>query len=94
MIDLIFLQVFLNVYSWVVASFIMVFITAIANLYEKKFGVRTFYYLYLIPIVVLLIPAFQLLPPFTFLSEMIEFTGAFGSLIVSYLLYRKMVGVK
>ena len=94
MIDLIFFQAFLNVYSWVAASLIMVFITAIAKFYGRKFGVRTFYYFYLIPIVVLLIAACRLFPPFTFLVEMMEFTGALGSLIVSYLLYRKMVGVK
>lgn len=94
MMDLIFLQKFLNVYSWVAASIIMVLFIAIAHFYERKFGVRTFYYFYLIPVFVLLIPACLLFPPFTFMAEIIELVGALGSLIASYLIYRKMVGVK
>lgn len=83
-----------NMYSWIIASFIMVFITAIANFYQKKFGVRTFYYFYLIPIIILFIPAVELFPYFTFLAESIEFLGSAGSFLASYYLYRIMVGVK
>lgn len=94
MIDLILLQKIFNVYSWLVASFVMIFIAAIANFYQKKFGIRTFYYFYLAPIIVLLIPAFQLFPYFTFLAELIEFIGAIGSFLASFYLYIIMVGVK
>jgi len=92
--DLILLQKMLNMYSWIIASIIMVFITAIANFYQRKFGVRTFYYFYLIPIIVLFIPALELFPYFTLLAESIEFLGAFSSFIASFYLYIKMVGVK
>lgn len=94
MIDLILLQKILNIYSWIVAGFIMIFITAIANFYQKKFGVRTFYYFYLVPIIILFIPAFQLFPYFSFLGELIELIGSVSSFFVSYYLYRIMMEVK
>jgi len=84
----------LNMYSWIIASIIMVFITAIANFYQRKFGVRTFYYFYLIPIIILFIPALELFPYFTFLAESIELIGSAGSFLASLYLYRVMVGVK
>ncbi len=94
MTDLILLQKILNIYSWVAAGFIMIFITAIANFYQKKFGVRTFYYFYLVPIIILFIPAFQLLPQFTYLAETVELLGSIISFLASFFLYRKMIGVK
>ncbi len=94
MTDLILLQKIFNIYSWLVASFIMIFIAAIANFYQKKFGIRTFYYFYLVLIIVLFIPAFQLFPYFTFLAEFIEFVGSFCSFLASYYLYKMMVGAK
>lgn len=72
----------------------MIFITAIANFYQKKFGVRTFYYFYLVPIILLFIPAFQLLPRFTYLAETVELLGSIISFLASFYLYRKMIGVK
>lgn len=94
MADLILLHKILNIYAWIAAGFIMIFITAIANFYQKKFGVRTFYYFYLIPIILLFIPAFQLLPQFTFLAETVELLGSIISFLASFYLYRKMIGVK
>lgn len=91
MIDLVFL---LNMYSWAAAGFIMIFMIAIAIFYQKKFGVRTFYYLYFIPLIVLFVPAFRLFPFFTFIAESIELLGSAGSFLVSYHLYRTMVGTK
>ncbi len=78
-------------YSWLVGSFIMVFIVAIAIFYQKKFNVRTYYYLYLIPIAILVISAFQLFP---MMNEFIHLLGSLGSFLASYFLYRKMVGVR
>lgn len=94
MIDLILLQKILNIYAWIAAGFIMIFITAIANFYQKKFGVKTFYYFYLIPIIILFIPAFQLFPLFTFLAETVELLGSIISFLASFYLYRRMIGVK
>jgi len=81
-------------YSWLVACIVMVFVTAIAHFYQKKFGVHTFSYIYIIPIIVLIIPVMQLFPYFSFQAELIEFLGSFSSFIASYFLYKKMVGVK
>lgn len=92
--DLILLQKIFNIYSWLAACIIMVFMAAIALFYQKKFGNRTFFYFYIIPIIVLVIPAIQLFPFFTFQAEFIEFLGSFISFLASYFLYRKMVGVK
>ncbi len=92
--DLVFLQDFLNIYAWLAASMIMAFLAGIALFYQKKFGTRTFFYFYMVPIIVLMIPAIRLFPSFTFLSEFTEFLGSFISFFASYILYRKMVGVK
>jgi len=92
--DLLLLQKLLNIYSWLIACLIMVFIASIALFYQKKFGKRTFFYFYIIPIIVLVIPAMQIFPFFTFQAEIIEFLGSFISFLASFFLYRKMVGVK
>lgn len=91
MIDI---QDIIEIYSWIAASFIMIFITAIAIFYEKKFGVKTFYYFYFVPIIVLFVAAAELYPYNRILHESIEFLGSFSSFIASFYLYRKMVGVK
>lgn len=92
--DLILLQKFLNIYSWLIACIIMIFVTAIAHFYQKKFGTRTFSVIYILPIIVLIIPVMQLFPNFSFQAESIEFLGSFSSFFASYFLYKKMVGVK
>ncbi|VVB91379.1 Uncharacterised protein [uncultured archaeon] len=92
--DLILLQKLLNVYSWLAASLIMVFVTAIAHFYQKKFGTRTFSYIYIVPIIVLIIPLLQIVPFFSFQSEFLELTGSISSFVACYFLYSKMVGVK
>ena len=92
--DLILLQKILNIYSWLAACIIMVFMSAIALFYQKKFGKRTFFYFYIVPIIVLIIPAIQLYPFFTIEAESIEFLGSFISFVASYFLYKKMVDVK
>lgn len=84
----------IEIYSWIAASFLMIFITAIAIFYEKKFGVKTFYYFYFVPIIVLFAAAAELYPYNRNLHESIEFLGSFSSFIASFYLYRKMVGVK
>ncbi len=91
MIDI---QGIIEIYSWVAASFIMIFITAIAMFYQKKFNVRTFYYFYIIPIIVLLAASTELFATNRFLHESIELSGAFSSFLVSFYLYRKMVGIE
>lgn len=92
--DLILFQKIFNIYSWLAACIIMVFMAAIAIFYQKKFGKPTFFYFYIVPIIVLVIPAIQLFPFFTIEAESIEFLGSFISFLASYFLYRKMVGVK
>lgn len=72
----------------------MVFMAAIANFYQKKFGVKTFYYFYIVPVIVLFAAAIQFYYHDTFLSEFMEFLGAVTSFLASYYLFRIMVGVK
>jgi surface polysaccharide O-acyltransferase-like enzyme len=91
MIDI---QGIIEIYSWVAASFIMIFITAIAMFYQKKFNVKTFYYFYIVPIIVLLAASTELFATNRFLHESIELSGALSSFLVSFYLYRKMVGIK
>ncbi len=87
-------QKIIEIYAWTVAGFIMIFITAIARFYQKKFGIRTFYYFYLIPIFILFVSAIHMFTYNTLLSESIEFLGSTTSFLASYYLYKTMVGVK
>jgi len=87
------LQELLNIYSWGIASLIVIIIAAIALFYQKKFGINTYYYLYMIPVIIFLIVLMQ----FFVISretEFIEFIGSVISFLVTLSLYRKMVGVK
>ncbi|MCZ7382209.1 MAG: hypothetical protein O8C64_11655 [Candidatus Methanoperedens sp.] len=91
MIDI---QDIVDIYSWVAACFIMIFITAIAMFYQKKFNVKTFYYFYTVPILVLFAASTEFFAANRYLEESIELSGAVSSFLVSFYLYRKMVGIK
>lgn len=84
----------LNLYSWAVASIIMIFIAAIAKLYQEKFGIKSYYYIYFIPSIVFFIVLLRIFPFFDLEAEFIELSGSVISFISVYFLYRKMVGVK
>lgn len=92
--DLDFFLRFFNIYSWAVASIIMIFMAAIARFYQKKFGIRTYYYLYFIPAIIFFIVFLQIFPFFGIEQELIEFLGSAISVMAGYFLYMKMVGVK
>ncbi|MCZ7383572.1 MAG: hypothetical protein O8C63_02355 [Candidatus Methanoperedens sp.] len=94
MIELILVQKNIEIYAWIVASIIMIFITAIAKFYQEKFGIKTFYYFYIFPIIVIFAAAVHVFSYNTFLSETLEVVGALGSFLASYYLYRVMVGMK
>ncbi|VVB92437.1 Uncharacterised protein [uncultured archaeon] len=85
---------FIRIYSWIAASFIMIFIAAIAAFYQKKFGKKTFYYMYIIPIFILFVAGVHLFSYNALVDELLEFTGSVASFAASYYLYRIMVGVK
>lgn len=92
--DLKSLQEILNVYSWAVASLIMVIMAAIARFYQRKFGINTYYHLYFIPLIIFLIALLQIFPVFSVNEELIEFIGSLISFLTCYSLYTKMVGVR
>ena len=84
-----------EIIGWFVACLLMIFLMAIAIFYEKKFGVRTYYYFYFIPIIILFITAADLMSSYNrIISESIELVGSILSFVVSFFLYKKMVGVK
>lgn len=87
-------QKIIEIYAWTVAAIIMIFITVIAKFYQKKFGIKTFYYFYLVPVAVLFTAAFHLFSYHTYLSESIELIGSIGSFLATFFIYRLMVGVK
>jgi len=84
----------LNLYSWGIASLIVIIITAIALFYQKKFGVNTYYYLYFIPVLIFFIVMLQFFAVFSMETELIEFIGSVISFLVTFSLYKKMVGIK
>lgn len=72
----------------------MLFVTAIAYFYQKKFGTNNFSYIYMVTIIVLITPVVQLFPLVSFQEESIELLGSLSSFFASYYIYKKMVGVK
>jgi len=72
----------------------MIFIAAIARFYQKKFGVKTFYYFYFIPVLIFLAAIINVYSYNTPTTELVEFIGVVISLIATVNLYKKMVGVK
>ncbi len=89
-----FLQELLNVYSWGIASLILIIIAAIALFYQKKFGINTYYYLFFIPAIIFFLVLLQFFAVFSVEMEFIELIGSLISFLVTFSLYRKMVGVK
>jgi hypothetical protein len=87
-------QQIIEIYVWLAASLLMVIMAAIAFFYQKKFGVRTFYYIFLVPIIIFLVSGLHLIVYQTYFSESIELLGSISSYIASFYLYRTMVGVK
>jgi hypothetical protein len=90
----IILQNIILIYSWVMAGIIMVFIAAIARFYQKKFGVKTFYYFYFIPVLFIFAAILNIYLYNTYPTELVELFGAVISFIAVLFLYIKMVGVK
>lgn len=88
------LQDIIEIYAWTAAGLIMIFITAIARFYQKKFGIKTFYYFYFLPVIILFTAAFHLFSYHTDISETIELIGSVGSFLASFFLYSLMVKVK
>lgn len=84
----------IEIYTWIIASFIMIFIAAIARFYEKKFGVKTFYYFYFVPVLILFVAVFNLDSYNTPVYKLMELIGTVGSFLATYYLYKRMVGVK
>ena len=82
------------IYSWIIASIIKIFIAAIASFYQKKFGVKTFYYFYFIPVLILFAAIINIYFYNTFPVEVVELIGVVFSFIAIFYLYKKMVGVK
>ncbi|HEY9206840.1 MAG TPA: hypothetical protein VIO58_13075 [Candidatus Methanoperedens sp.] len=72
----------------------MILISAIAKFYQKKFGKKTFYYLYYIPIIIIIVAANELFYFNKHIHESIELLGSLGSFVLSFYLYRIMVGVE
>ncbi|MCZ7402181.1 MAG: hypothetical protein O8C61_08155 [Candidatus Methanoperedens sp.] len=88
------LQELLNLYSWGIASLIVIILAAIALFYQNKFGINTYYYFYIIPVIIFVIVRLQFFAVFSKETEFMEFIGSVISFLVTFSLYRKMVGVK
>ncbi len=84
----------ITIYSWIIASFIMLFIAAIARFYQKKFGEKTFYYLYFVPILVIFTAIVNIYLYDTSTAELVDFIGIFISFIATLYLYNIMIGVR
>lgn len=94
MVDYETIAMVVDVYTWIVIALIVAFIGGIGLFYQKKFNVNTHYYLFLIPLLVLLI---AIIPTHIFmhhnsLTEASEALGGLLSLILTAKLYFHMTG--
>ncbi len=92
MVDYHTIAMLLEIYAWAVAAVIVTFIGGVGLFYQKKFNVNTHYYLFLIPLLVLLI---AIIPTHIFLhasslAEASEALGGLLSLILTVKLYFHM----
>ncbi len=92
MVDYETIAMAVDIYTWIVAAVIVLFIGGIGLFYQKKFNVNTHYYLFLIPLLVLLI---AIIPTHIFLhdsslTEVSEALGGLLSLILTAKLYFHM----
>ncbi len=84
----------LDIYTWIVAAIIVLFIGGIGLFYQKKFNVNTHYYLFIIPLLVLII---AIIPTHLFLHDnsltnASEALSGLLSLILTAKLYFHMTG--
>ncbi len=94
MVDYHTIAIALDIYTWIVAALIVLFIGGIGLFYQKKFNVNTHYYLFLIPLLILII---AIIPTHIFfqdvlLTEIAEALGGLMSLILTAKLYIHMTG--
>lgn len=94
MVDYETIAMAVDIYTWIVAAVIVLFIGGIGLFYQKKFNVNTHYYLFLIPLLVLLI---AIIPTHIFLHDssltgVSEALGGLLSLILTAKLYFHMTG--
>ena len=66
MVDYETITMAVDVYTWIVAAVIVLFIGGIGLFYQKKFNVYTHYYVFLIPVLVLLV---AIIPTHIFLND-------------------------
>ena len=95
MIDYHTIAIIIEVYSWIVAAVIVAFIGGVGLFYQKKFNVNTHYYLFLIPLFLLifLVLSSQIFMHGSLYTNICEALGGLMSLILTAKLYFHMTGV-
>ena len=96
MVDYQTIATILEIYAWIVAAIIVLFIGAIGLFYQKKFNVNTHYYLFLIPLLFLIgvVVSTQIFVYENIYTEIAEFLGSLLSLALTIKLYINMTGGK
>ena len=94
MVDHHTIAIILEVYSWTVAAVIVAFIGGVGLFYQKKFNVNTHYYLFLIPLLLLIfvVLSTQILMHGYLYTDICEALGGLMSLILTAKLYFHMTG--
>ena len=88
------IAILLDIYIWIVAAIIVLFIGGIGLFYQKKFNVNTHYYLFILPLLVLII---AIIPTHLFLdnnslTNASEALSGLLSMILTAKLYFHMTG--
>lgn len=91
--------------TWILAAVLILFLYLIGRFYERKFGQRSHYQLFLVPLVLFLIAALWYALPVgdgngvqggdfvgLFWPDLLYLLGGLGLLVLSYGLYRAMMG--
>ncbi len=91
--------------TWILAAALLLFLYLIGRFYERKFGQRSHYQLFLVPLVLFLIAALWYALPVgggngvpggdfvgLFWPDLLYLLGGLGLFVLSYGLYRAMMG--
>jgi hypothetical protein len=94
MLELKTLEGLLEFYSWMLAAFVMIFVGMIAVFYQRKFNTKTYYRIYIIPVLMLLaVSSLNAVFGHDVYIEFVEMSAAVVSMVFTWHLYTIMMGV-
>ncbi|AEH59937.1 hypothetical protein Mzhil_0056 [Methanosalsum zhilinae DSM 4017] len=80
----------IEIYAWFAGAIIVVFGGAISLFYQRKFGIDTHYFLFLIPFLILMLAIFQIVVFTIAAGKIVEAAAGIISLLLAIKLHLQM----